>query len=131
MRPKLHPEMGIVPISARVAVQLTRLEYDTARCTPLAAGVCVRQVLTDLPLAIDGMVRLALHSLGVYLDMGFTEVEWLREVLKSAHLGNSFRRCFFFEYKENRRAYPRVTNRGVPPSRRRHWLAVEGEEVVE
>jgi len=49
-----------------------------------------------------------------------TSHDWLDNVLEAAHFGNSFRRCFFFDYKENRRPYPRVTNRGVQdfPKRR-------------
>jgi len=59
------------------------------------------------------MLRLALHSLGAYLDLGLTSSEWLERVTDAAAFGSSFRRCFFFDYKEQRRAYPRVTNRGV------------------
>lgn len=108
--------MGIVPISARVAVQLVKLEYDKARHTPHNAGVYARMVLQDLPLGIDGIVRLALHSLGVYVDLGYTGNEWLSAVLEASHFGHSFRRCFFFDYKAQRRPYPRVTNRGVQTS---------------
>lgn len=116
MRPRLHPEMGIVPIAARVALQLVRLEYDKARATPLSAGVSAREVLRVLPLEIDSILRLALHSLGVYLDLGFTSREWLQNVLEASHFGSNFRRCFFFAYKENRSPCPRVTNRGAQDS---------------
>jgi hypothetical protein len=108
--------MGITPIAARIALQLTLHEYNKAQCTPLAAGLCARQVLRDLPLELDSILRLALHSLGVYLDLGFTSLEWLQAVLEASHFGHSFRRCFFFEYKANRSPYPRVTNRGVQDS---------------
>jgi hypothetical protein len=116
LRPRLDPAMGMVPISARVACQLVKLEYDKARCTHHNAGVYARQVLLSLPLEVDGIVRLALHSLGVYLDLGYTGNEWLSAVLEASHYGHSFRRCFFFDYKEQRRPYPRVTNRGVQTS---------------
>jgi len=116
MRPHLHPEMGIVPIAARVALQLVKREYDKHRACPLAPGVYAREVLYALPLEIDGIVRLALHSLGVYLDLGYTSSQWLRQVLEASHFGHSFRRCFFFDYKVNRSPYPRVTNRGVQTS---------------
>jgi len=116
MRPRLDPAMGLVPISARVAIQLVRMEYDKARCTPHNAGVYARQVLRDLPLGVDPMLRLALHSLGVYIDLGWTGQEWLSAVLSASHFGSSFRRCFFFDYKVNRCPYPRVTNRGVQDS---------------
>lgn len=113
MKPQLDPMMGIVPIAARLAVRLTQLQYNAARATPDKAGVMARQALQLLPVEIDGIVRLALHSLGVYLDLGYSSSEWLRAVLEASHFGSNFRRCFFFDYKEQRRPYPRVTNRGV------------------
>jgi hypothetical protein len=71
------------------------------------------------------MLRLALHSIGAYLDLGYSSTDWLNCVLEAAHMGHNFRRCFFFAYKENRSPYPRVTNRGVQNSSEaasiRHW----------
>lgn len=108
--------MGIIPISARIAVRLAQLEYNRATVTPTSLGVYPRVVLRTLPLEVNSILRLALHSLGVYLDLGYTSKEWLEAVLMASHFGNSFRRCFFFDYKENRSPYPRVTNRGVQNS---------------
>lgn len=116
MRPHLHPSMGIVPIAARVAIQLTSIEYARNGKNPAHAGVYSRLALRVLPLGVDPMLRLALHSLSVYIDMGWTGREWLQCVLDASHYGSSFRRCFFFEYKANRSPYPRVTNRGVQDS---------------
>lgn len=113
MRPHLHPSMGIVPISARVALRLTAIQFKKSQNCSYPPGVYPRIVLRDLPIDFDGVLRLALHSLGVYLDLGYTSSEWLLNVLEASHYGSNFRRCFFFEYKENRRPYPRVTNRGV------------------
>jgi hypothetical protein len=113
MRPHLHPDMGMVPISARVALRLTALRYKQSGLSLLQPGIFARQVLLSLPIGLDGMLRLALHSLGVYLDLGMSSQEWLQNVLEASHYGSSFRRCFFFAYKEQRRPYPRVTNRGV------------------
>jgi hypothetical protein len=111
--------MGIVPISARIALQLTKIEYFKCENTPFSGGIYARQALRDLPLEIDGIVRLALHSLGAYLDLGYTSSQWLTQVLEASHFGHNFRRCFFFDYKENRSPYPRVTNRGVQNSPKR------------
>lgn len=63
------------------------------------------------------MLRFALLSLSVYLDLGMTSAQWLDNVLEASHMGHSFRRCLFFDYKENRSPYPRVTNRGVQASK--------------
>jgi len=108
--------MGAPVICARIAVQLAFREYRTGRVALVDAGSCPRIVLRTLPVELSSILRLALHSLGAYLDMGFTSQEWLHCVLEAAHFGSSFRRCFFFDYKEQRRAYPRVTNRGVQTS---------------
>jgi hypothetical protein len=113
VRPTLHPMMGIVPISARVALQLTAREYRRSDPSIKSPGQCARVALMHLPLGIDGIIRLALHSLGAYLDLGYSSSEWLQTVLEASHFGHSFRRCFFFDYKANRSPYPRVTNRGV------------------
>jgi hypothetical protein len=121
--------MGETVICARVAVQLAKLEYSNGRATPKTLGVYPRVVLQTLPLRLSSVLRLALHSLGIYLDLGFTGKEWLHSVLEAAHYGHNFRRCFFFDYKEQRRAYPRVTNRGVqtsPP----HTSAEEQTELA-
>jgi len=108
--------MGIVPISARVARQLAFKACKSQGEHSYPHGQCARIALRTLPLEVDGIVRLALHSLGVYLDLGYTSGEWLSAVLEASHFGHTFRRCFFFDYKENRGPYPRVTNRGVQNS---------------
>jgi hypothetical protein len=82
-------------------------------------GYHARFVARVLPLDYPGFLRFALHSLGVYLDIGMPSSVWLSNVLEASHFGNSFRRCFFFDYKENRSPYPRVTNRGVQNSPKR------------
>lgn len=116
LRPRLHPEMGEVVICARVARQLA---YQACLDTPDlfhkpsdAASLAARELPPDAP----AMLKFALHSLSVYLDLGMPSAEWLNCVLRAAHFGNSFRRCFFFEYKDNRRPYPPVSNTGVHPS---------------
>lgn len=73
-------------------------------------------VSRSLPPDYPGMLRFAIHSLSVYLGLGWRSQDWLDNVLEMAHYGATFRRCFFFEYKDNRRPYPRVTNRGVQTS---------------
>jgi hypothetical protein len=127
MRPSLHPSMGQVVICARVARQLAYREH----LRPFAFGNTPAQNASNaawhLPTAYPGMLRFALHSLSVYLDLGYTSSQWLACVLEAAHYGHSFRRCFFFAYKASRRPYPRVTNRGVQTSPPLYQLPLEDD----
>lgn len=113
MRPRLHPAMGNIPIAARVAVRLTERVWRNVEYCECSASECSLLALRKLPLDYPGFLRFALHSLHVYLSLGWRSSAWLEQVLDAAHYGHSFRRCFYFDYKENRRTYPRVTNRGV------------------
>lgn len=112
MRPRLHPDMGEVVICARVSLQLSVLlaNWDQPRLEP--AWRYPSQAAINLPPDYPGMLRFALHSLSVYLGLGYPSIVWLNSVLEAAHYGHSFRRCFFFDYKANRGPTPRVTNRG-------------------
>ena len=116
MQPRLHPDMGEVVLSARVARHLVYRES----LRPGAVGNTPSQNASNaawhLPHDYPGMLRFALLSLAVYLDFGMPSSQWLARVLEASHFGSSFRRCFFFAYKENRSPYPRVTNRGVQTS---------------
>jgi hypothetical protein len=105
--------MGFVVISARVAIQMTWLYYKYDQFVNLSPAQCAMAAARSIPGSEMGMVRFALHSLANYLDLGWKSQEWLKTVLENSHYGHNFRRCFFFDYKENRRTYPRVTNRGV------------------
>ena len=108
--------MGETVICARVAAQLTYWRYRHYQGMGVSPSYHARFVMRILPADYPGMLRFALHSLAVYLDLGVHSQVWLSDVLEAAHYGHSFRRCFFFEYKENRSPYPRVTNRGVQDS---------------
>jgi hypothetical protein len=119
MRPPLHPEMGPIVLSARVARQLAGIVWRHSCDLRSSPATCAATAARNLPGDYDAMVRLALHSLAVYLNLGWSTDEWQVEVLRSAHYGHGFRRCFFFDYKAGRRPYPRVTNRGVQNSPKR------------
>lgn len=105
--------MGQVVLCARVARHLANNARREMGDHLLSPGTWARRALSTLPPDYPGFQRLALHSLGVYLDLGYSSRQWLEAVLEASHFGHSFRRCFFFEYKANRSPYPRVTNRGV------------------
>jgi len=113
MRPPLHPDMGQIVLCARVARQLVGWRWRKYTGSLATPSLSARFILRILPPDGFGMLRFAVHSLAVYLDTGMPSADWLENVLEAAHFGSSFRRCFFFDYKENRRPYPRVTNRGV------------------
>jgi len=108
--------MGQTVITARVAIQLVAIEYRHRPNSTRSPGQVARYILANLPPDYPGFLRLALHSLGAYLDMDWRGQDWLYSVLEAAHFGHSFRRCFFFDYKAGRSPYPRVTNRGVQTS---------------
>jgi len=116
MRPHLHPDMGQTVICARVARHLANNARRELGDHLLSPGTWARRATRALPLNYPGFLPFALHSLSIYLDLGMNSVTWLSNVLEAAHYGHSFRRCFFFDYKENRGPYPRVTNRGVQNS---------------
>jgi len=105
--------MGQVVINARVARMLAAIYYDSGYEYAHTPSSAARHAAECLPPDYPGMLKFALHSLAVYLDIGYSSTQWLASVLDAAHYGSSFRRCFFFEYKAERRPYPRVTNRGV------------------
>jgi len=116
MRPRLSDKMGAIPITARVAIQLTVIQARKLDYQRLPPALLARVAARELPLDYPGFLRFALHSLAVYLDLGYRASVWLDCVLDASHYGSSFRRCFFFDYKDNRSPYPRVTNRGVQAS---------------
>lgn len=103
-------------VAARVAMQLVRQQYNRAGGSRFSPNELITACLTDLGGIGLPMVRMALHSLGVWVSQGKRSSEWLRGVLYRDLMGYTFRRCFFAAYKENRRLYPRVTNRGVQAS---------------
>lgn len=113
MRPMFNDETPGPVLWSRVAVQLVVLELRKPRSSGLTPNEATRIVLYDLPPFGYTWLRFALHSLAVYLGLGWSASQWLRQVAEQAAYGSILRRCFFFAYKDNRRAYPRVTNRGV------------------
>lgn len=116
MKPRLDPAMGQWVLCARVAIQLTNQWYQYDYYAGTTAAECAAAVAAYLPPDGFGALRFALHSLAVYLGLGWSSKIWLQSVLERLHLGSSFRAAFFFDYKANRSPYPRVTNRGVQTS---------------
>jgi len=108
--------MGQVVICARVARQLAGIYHRHGQDYGISPSTAAYHAGASLPLDYPGMLRFALHSLAVYINLGYSSLQWLDAVLMASHFGHNFRRCFFFDYKVNRSPYPRVTNRGVQTS---------------
>lgn len=117
--------MGQAVICARVARHLANQWYKSDPAEEIGPALAATLAAAHLPHDYPGMLRFALHSLAVYLNLGMSSQDWLENVLQEAHLGASFRRVFFFAYKENRSPYPRVTNRGVQNSSQAHHSRVK------
>lgn len=106
-------DQGLAAVTARVAIQLVKM----ARRDPVVRGLKTSQQPVAAVLGLEGIglpfVRMALHSLAVHIELGYSSKDWLAGVIYRDLMGYSFRRCYFAAYKETRRLYPRVTNRGV------------------
>jgi hypothetical protein len=90
-------------------VKLARVAYDITGRTP---ALQVYAAIQLLPTDNCGMVRMALHSLAVYLDLGVSSKDWLATCKQRARDGHTFRAVFHWQYKANRGLTPRITNRG-------------------
>jgi hypothetical protein len=105
-------DYGTAAVCARVAIHLVK----RARRDPIVQARRPADQVYSAVFALEGvqfpMVRMALHSLAVHLDLGVMSSQWLSDVLYRDLMGYNFRRCFFNAYKESRRLTPRVTNRG-------------------
>lgn len=99
-------------VAARVAIQLVKREVRLHGVFRAPA-----KAVSDTTAALDGlafpMVRLALLSLGLWVASGKRSRDWLSGCLYRDLMGYTFRRCFYDEYKGNRRAHPPVSNTGV------------------
>jgi len=102
----------IAGVAARVAIHLVK----RARRDPAVRDLQPWQQPMAAVDLLDGVsfvfVRMALHSMSVYVQMGKSSREWLSGVVYRDLMGYTFRRCFFDAYKETRRLTPRITNRG-------------------
>jgi len=105
-------DYGVAGVAARVAIQLVKREVKRDVNKGLKPEGYVYAALLRLEGVGVPMVRMALHSLSVQLDLGMTSKDWLSGVLYRDLMGYTFRRCFFDAYKVNRCLTPRITNRG-------------------
>jgi|SRR6185369_10636190 len=96
-------DQGEAAVCARVALALVRLERRRRlpeRPHPLILIGCAVERIRGLQL---DWVRLALLSLCVWVESGKHTKDWLAGVLMRDYYGFPIRRCYFAEYKANRR----------------------------
>lgn len=106
-------------VLARVAYQWVRLTYKRRMLTKDDGVLCVGYARDDLGRLEDGPLGSPLLALQFHLIRGGESRVWLSRAITHSRAGLGFRRCWYDDYKANRRN-PRVTNRGVrPPSKRR------------
>ena len=96
-------DLGESAVCARVALALIRLERARRRpdeLKPLILVGCTVERIKGLQLAT---VRLALLSLCVWIEGGRRSDAWLAGVRMRDMYGFSIRRCYYADYKANRR----------------------------
>lgn len=119
-RPPLH-ETELPELCARVATALLRRSYVILQDPEITLHRIILYTLAGLPAAGYPIVRTALAAIEYACTVEhLTVAQWSTRVWQYAAMGCGFRRCYFGEYKANRRADPHVINKGVKPSRKRH-----------
>jgi len=99
-------DQGEAAVCARVAIAwVKRTRHQTLPDEPNP------QILIGIAVArLDGLhfgsVRLALLSLSVWTGQKRPSKDWLTGVLLRDYYGFSIRRCYYAEYKANRRTSP-------------------------
>ena len=93
-----HPE-----VIARVAYHLVRIAYVKHGLTPADGPLCVGYARDDLP--GDGMDLLdtALLALQFHVIRGGRARAWRDKAVLLSRYGYGFRRCWYDDYKANRR----------------------------
>jgi len=116
MRRPLYEETSST-ILARVALQVVKRRLLSLGRSNIPPSSVVYSASYLLPHNGFRDLRFALHSLAAHLSAGYASAEWLKGVAYRSSFGGLFRWHFFAGYKENRRAYPPVSNTGVQDSR--------------
>jgi len=90
-------------VAARVATALVRREYNKRPATRKSGIDICQHTLEYIP--VDGfpLVRTALMGLQCHLIARGRLADWKAAAIASSRLGRGFRRCFFDDYKANRR----------------------------
>jgi hypothetical protein len=96
-------EQGEAAVCARVALALIRRKLRTDDLRGVSPCIVVGITVGGLDGLYLGTVRLALLSLSVWLEQKKRSEDWLAGVVMRDYYGFSIRRCYYAEYKANRR----------------------------
>ena len=96
-------DQGEAAVCARVALAWVRLQRKRLDVKPSSPAILIGIAVGQLDGLYLGTVRLALLSLSVWVTGHKSSKDWLAGVLMRDYYGFSIRRCYYAEYKANRR----------------------------
>lgn len=97
---------NLAATNARVALALIRQTRKREEYQDLKPAILIGITVARLDGLHLGVLRLALLSLNCALLEGRSSKDWLHDVCFRDMMGYSFRRCFYVDYKGNRRDPP-------------------------
>jgi hypothetical protein len=99
-------DQGEAAVCARVALALVRRKRAQGDLSDVQPTILIGITVEDLRGLYLPTVRLALLSLSVWVVEKRRSRDWLAGVLMRDYYGFSIRRCYYAEYKANRRLRP-------------------------
>ena len=99
-------DMGEAAVCARVALALIRRKRTHADFSDISPHILIGVTVSHLQGLHLPTVRLALLSVSVWVRAGGHTRDWLAGVLYRDMLRLPIRRCYYAEYKANRRVSP-------------------------
>lgn len=96
-------DFGLAAVNARVAIALVKRERRLCPKKDISPLVLIGMTTARLDGLHIGELRLALLSLSVAVQSGRHSEAWLKDVIYRDLMGYSLRRCFYADYKGNRR----------------------------
>lgn len=100
---------------ARVAYAWVVLTYKRCKSDQLNSTQCLGIAWDTLPAGLRDTIGTALLGLTYHVRQRRPSHAWRATAILNSRAGCGFRRCFYDDYKAQRRRDPRVTNRGVTP----------------
>lgn len=96
-------DQGEAAVCARVALAWLRLQRKKRDMSDRSGLILIGIGVDQLRGLHFGTVRLALLSLAVWVGQHRQSQDWLKGVLMRDYYGFSIRRCYYADYKANRR----------------------------
>lgn len=105
-------DAGFPEVAARVVFRLAERKWHQTRPNEMSGAECLIAVLDDLA-PLSGSVVHSCALAALFAIRQKTKLrKWRDTAITHSRAGLGFRRCWYDDYKANRRD-PRVTNRGV------------------